>query len=252
MAEIVNRTLQRGLSMLELLSEHPEGLELHDIAKTLDLPKSSAHNLAQTLVSARYLSQDSAGRYRLTLKTFEVGAPVAQTTDVTQVMRQYMQEAFAACNETMHCGVISGRDVLYVDKIESTQSIRMASHVGLRMPLYATSMGKAFLAAMEDSEVRALYARVALTPLTSHTITDLDTLIRQLGEIRSRGYATEDQENAENVTCIGVAVTDRDHRPTYALSISAPTFRMTPETAATCGALLLRAKRRIERVLHAL
>ena len=109
MPESANRTLQRGLSILELPSEHPDGLELHEIASALTLPKSSAHNLMQTLLCARYVRLTPAGRYQLTLKTFEVGAAVVQHTDVTQVLRQYMQQAFAECNETMHCGVLSGR-----------------------------------------------------------------------------------------------------------------------------------------------
>lgn len=250
--EPVNRTLQRGLSILELLSEHPDGLELHEIADALTLPKSSAHNLMQTLLCARYVRLTPAGRYQLTLKTFEVGAAVVQHTDVTQVLRQYMQQAFAECNETMHCGVLSGREVLYIDKIESTQSIRMASHVGIRMPLYATAMGKAFLAEMSDDAVRALYADQPPTALTAHTITHVDELLAQLRVIRGRGWAMEDQENADNVSCVGVAIADRDGRPAYALSISAPSFRMTEERAEACAALLLRAKRRIQRVLRAL
>ena len=188
----------------------------------------------------------------MTLKTFEVGAAVVQTTDVTQVLRQYMQQAFADCNETMHYGVLSGKEVLYIDKIESTQSIRMASHVGIRMPLYATAMGKAFLAEMSNDDVRRLYADDTLSPLTSRTITDVEALIAQLASIRERGWAMEDQENADNVSCVGVAILGRDGRPAYALSISAPSFRMTPEQLENCGALLRRAKRRIERVLRAL
>ena len=252
MSEAANRTLQRGLAIMELLAEHPNGLELHEIASTLSLPKSSAHNLMQTLLTLRYVRLTPASRYQLTLKTFEVGAAVVQTTDVTQVLRQYMQQAFADCNETMHCGVLSGKEVLYIDKIESTQSIRMASHVGIRMPLYATAMGKAFLAEMNNNDVRALYSGEELLPLTSHTITDVEALIAQLDAIRQRGWAMEDQENADNVSCVGVAILGRDGRPAYALSISAPTFRMTEEQLENCGVLLRRAKRRIERVLRAL
>lgn len=252
MTEAANRTLQRGLTILELLSEHPDGLELHEIAKELALPKSSAHNLMQTLLALRYVRLTAASRYQLTLKTFEVGAAVVQTTDVTQVLRQYMQQAFADCNETMHCGVLSGREVLYIDKIESTQSIRMASHVGIRMPLYATAMGKAFLAEMSNEEVRSLYPEAELPALTERTITHVDELIRQLDAIRRRGWAMEVQENAENVSCVGVAILGRDNRPAYALSISAPSFRMTEERLESCAALLRRAKRRIERVLRAL
>jgi len=124
--------------------------------------------------------------------------------------------------------------------------------VGIRMPLYATAMGKAFLAEMTDADIRALYPEGTLPPLTGRTIPDVETLIRQMASIRQRGWAMEDQENAENVSCVGVAILGRDGRPAYALSISAPTFRMTAERLETCAALLRRAKRRIERVLRAL
>ena len=90
------------------------------------------------------------------------------------------------------------------------------------------------------------------TALTAHTITHVDELLAQLRVIRGRGWAMEDQENADNVSCVGVAIADRDGRPAYALSISAPSFRMTEERAEACAALLLRAKRRIQRVLRAL
>ncbi|HIR79263.1 MAG TPA: IclR family transcriptional regulator [Candidatus Egerieenecus merdigallinarum] len=252
MAEAVNRSLQRGLQLLELLSEHPEGMELHEICKALELPKSSGHNLLQQLVQSRYVWVSSHGKYRLTLKTFEVGASAVHATEISQVLRQYMQEVFAVCNETMHCGVLSGREVLYIDKIESTQSIRMASHVGIRMPLYATAMGKAFLAAMPDEAVRTLFNGVSLAPLTEHTITSLDQLMEQLREIRQTGIAVEDQENAVNVSCIGVAICDREGKPAYALSISAPSFRVNGAEISAWGKLLLRAKDRIERVLKAL
>lgn len=252
MADAANRTLQRGLAILELLSEHPNGLELHEIASALSLPKSSAHNLVQTLLSLRYIRQTPSGGYQLTLKTFEVGAAVVQTTDVTQVLRNYMLKAYAECNETMHCGVLSGKDVLYIDKIESTQSIRMASHVGIRMPLYATAMGKAFLAEMTDEAIRATYPEGSLPPLTAHTIPTVDALIAQMGDIRQRGWAMENQENVDNVCCVGVAILDRDGHPAYALSISAPAFRMTEERIQFCAGLLLRAKRHTERVLRAL
>ena len=252
MTETGNRTLMRGLSMLELLAEHPDGLELHEIAAALALPKSSAHNLVQTLLAAKYVRITPTAKYQLTLKTFEVGSAAVAAMDMTQVLRQYMLKAFAECNETMHCGVLSGEKVLYIDKIESTRSIRMASHVGILMPLHATAMGKAFLAAMDDAQARTLIGSRPLERLTENTVTDPDALIAQLAEIRRRGWAVETEENAESVCCLGVAICDRDGHPAYALSISVPAFRMTDELAAQYGPLLTRAKRRIERVLHAL
>jgi len=252
MPETLNRTLSRGLEMLELLSEHPDGLELHQIAKAMELPKSSAFNLLHTLFSYKYVRKpDNSPRYQLGLRLFEVGSAAVNHVDVTSVIRQYMADISRACNETMHCGILSGLDVLYIDKMESTQSIRMSSHVGVRMPLNATAMGKAFLSCLTDDEVRGLYNGRELVALTPHTITDMSTLLKQLDIIRQTGYATENQESNLNVSCIGIAIRGRDDRPAYALSISAPSFRMGENEVAAYGQMLLRAQRKIQRVLRA-
>lgn len=252
MPETINRTLSRGLEILELLSEHPDGLELHQIAKAMEMPKSSAFNLLYTLMQHKYIRKpEHSPRYQLGLKLFEVGSAAVNHVDVTAVIRQYMTDISRACNETMHCGILSGLDVLYIDKMESTQSIRMSSHVGVRMPLHATAMGKAFLACFTDEEVRNLYRGVQMTSLTPHTITDAETLLRQLQIIRQAGYAMETQESNLNVSCIGVSILGRDDKPAYALSISAPSFRMGEGEIAAWGQMLLRAQRKIQRVLRA-
>lgn len=252
MAETLNRTLSRGLEMLELLSEHPEGLELRQIAKAMGMPKSSAFNLLHTLSQYKYLRRpDNSPRYQLSLRMFEVGSAAVNHVDVTGVLRQYMADISRACNETMHCGIMSGLDVLYIDKVESTQSIRMSSHVGVRMPLHATAMGKAFLACFTDGQVRGMYGERTLEPLTKNTVTDMNELLGQLAVVRQAGYATENQESNLNVSCVGVAIRGRDDLPAYALSISAPSFRMGEGEIAAYGQMLLRAQRKIQRVLRA-
>ena len=253
MPETLNRTLSRGLEMLELLSEHPDGMELHQIAKAMQMPKSSAFNLLHTLLQYKYLRRiDNSPRYQLGLRLFEVGSAAVNHVDLTGVIRQYMADISRACNETMHCGILSGAEVVYIDKMESTQSIRMSSHVGVRMPLHATAMGKAFLACLSEDEVRGLYLGRELIALTPYTITDMGALVKQLALIRDTGYATETQESNLNVSCIGVAIRGRDGRPAYALSISAPSFRMGEEETQAYGQMLLRAQRKIQRVLQAI
>ena len=113
-------------------------------------------------------------------------------------------------------------------------------------------MGKAFLACMTDEEVRSLYAGQPLQPLTPNTITDLETLLSQLHEVRQTGVATEREENSPDVTCVAVAIRDRQGEPAYALSISAPSFRATEDNLKAFSQALLRAQRKIQRVLRAL
>ena len=128
MAELPNRTLGRGLAMLELLSQRPDGLKLYEIADALGLARSTAFNLARTLVELDYAWFDAqTNRYTLGLKMFEVGSASLHRLDIVAVIRNCMTEIYRQINETMHLGVRAEKDILYIDKIESTRSIRMIS-----------------------------------------------------------------------------------------------------------------------------
>lgn len=250
MAEIPNRTLQRGLQMLELLSRHSGGLSLSEISQLLELPRSTAFNLAQSLVRLGYAFQDSdSSRYRLGLKMFETGAGAMQQMDVMELIRSCMAEIHNQINETMHLGVRSGTETVYIDKRDSTQSIRMSSFVGAHAPLHCTALGKAILSTYTDEEIRALYADEMLPAITQHTITTMAELLFQLQSVREKGYAVEKEENNENVCCVAVPLRNASGRAIYALSISAPLFRMGEREIVNCARLLLEAQPRIERFL---
>lgn len=250
MAEIPNRTLQRGLEMLELLGENPAGLPLSELTQRLELPRSSAFNLAQSLVKLGYAFQEpESGKYRLGLKMFETGASAVQQMDVMELIRSCMAEIHERINETMHVGVRSGTETVYIDKRDSTQSIRMSSFVGAHAPLHCTSLGKAILSTYSDEEIRSLYDTETLPAITQHTITTVAELLFQMQGIRQKGYAVEREENNENVCCVAVPLRGGNGRAVYALSISAPLFRMGERELTHCAQLLLEAQHRIERFL---
>lgn len=247
MAEIPNRTLSRGLRMLELLGKHPQGLALYELAQQLDLPRSTAFNLARTLTELEYICFDpKTNLYTLGLRLFEVGSAAVEKIDMLSLIRGCMMEIYHQINETVHLGVRTDLDVLYIDKIESTQMVRMTSHVGGRQPLYATALGKAILAGMRDEQVRLLYRHASFIPMTEHTTASFDELMRQLAEIRQRGYAIEQNESVQGISCAAVALRDQLGQPMYAISVSAPSYRASLDDLMAYGALLLAAKEKIE------
>lgn len=251
MAEIPNRTLQRGLEILRLLGEHPEGMALCELAQALRLPRSSAFNLAQTLACLGYAThQEDTGRYRLGLKLFEIGAGALNQVDVMEVIRGCMAEVHQKINETMHLGVRSERDTLYIDKLDSTRSVRMSSYVGARAPLHCTALGKAILSTMEEGQIRSLYEGQTLEAVTPRSITSLEALLAQVAQAREAGYAVEREESNDNVCCVAVPLRNREGRALYALSVSAPSFRMDEEALLRSAGLLKEIQPRIERFLQ--
>lgn len=247
MAEIPNRTLQRGFQMLELLGAHPDGLALCELGDRLVLARSTAFNLAHSLIELGYASLDEeTGKYRLGLKMYEIGAQAVNRVDGMSLVRGCMTEIHRTINETVHLGVRSGTDTLYIDKLDSTQSIRMTSYIGSRAPLNCTALGKALLATLPDAEIRSLYAHTPLARVTPRSIGDMDTLLAQMAVVRANGYAVEREENNENVCCVAVALRGTDGRALYAMSVSAPIFRMGEAEIDRCAQLLSAAQRRLE------
>lgn len=249
--EPLNRSLSRGLDMLALLSEAPNGLALHEITRALDMPKSSAFNLIHTLLQKGYVVHEAqTGCYTLSLRMFELGSAAFKGTNIETVLRQHMADIYQASNETVHCGVPDGLDVVYIDKMESTHSIRMTSRIGARLPLYCTAMGRAILACMRDEEVTRLLQGQVFQALTPKTLATREALLAELARVRAQGYAVEEEETNENVCCVGVAVRDRAGKPVYAISISAPIFRMDAAMVDRYAKLLTRAQTDIERYMR--
>lgn len=252
MAEALNRSLARGLDILERLSDEPGGLELHEIARALEMPKSSAFNLVHTLAQKKYLTYNAdTARYTLSMRMFEIGASAVKGDSGEAVVHRYMVEIFEGCNETIHCGVMDGTDVVYIDKVESSHSIRMTSRVGVRFPLFATAMGRSMLACLSQEQIRALFADYTFRPLTGKArVRTLEELLQEVERVRVAGYAVEHEESNDNVCCLSVAIRNREGKPVYAVSISMPIFRADQSAIERYIPLLLHAQRRIERFLR--
>lgn len=241
MAEIPNRTLGRGLKMLELLAEKPEGLALYELAQALTLPRSTAFNLARTLTDLNYLSFDPAtNRYALGFKMFEVGSAAIHRMDTLSMVRGYMKEVYRQINQTMHLGIRSERDILYIDKLDCTHSAPMTSYVGYRQPLYATALGTAILAGMTNEQVKSLYRRTTFQAITPRTLPSLEALLERLALIRERGYAIERDESVEGISCAAVAFKNENGHPLYAISVSLPSPRVDEMDLERYGRLLLK------------
>ena len=251
MAEIPNRTLQRGLEMLETLSAHPQGIALCDLTRAMGLPRTTAYNLLQTLVYLGYaVPSADGGKYVLSSRTFEIGSVWMRDQDDMPMLREGMRQVQSVLNETVHLGVRSGNEMLYIDKLDSTRAIRMTSRIGTRAPLYCTALGKALLSGMTDEQIRRLYGQEELKAYTAHTITDVDRLLEQIGEVRRNGYAVEREENEPNVCCVAVPLCSAAGEAVYAMSVSAPSFRMEETELRHSEEMLTSVRQKLEPYLQ--
>ena len=159
---------------------------------------------------------------------------------------QVMKDLVNRCQETCQLGILDQGSVLYIEREDSNQAIRLISRVGVRLPANATAIGKALLSGLTEKEVRRLYAG-GMPRLTEQTVTDLEVLTAQLRAVREGGIATEREESTPQMACWAVPLR-RKQRVFAALSISVPMFRCLPEKIDLVRRSLLEAQAEIERL----
>jgi DNA-binding IclR family transcriptional regulator len=138
-----------------------------------------------------------------------------------------------ATRETVHLAVPSDLGMVYVEKLESPQAVRMTSRIGTRVLLHSSSVGKAYLAALDEVQREALLSRIKLERLTPNTITSLTDLRQEIKEVQQRGYAEDREETESQIFCLGSAILGRDGVPAGCISISIPLFRKSRKVQET-------------------
>ena len=213
-----------------------------EISRSTGLPTSTVHRILRELVELGWVRVDAEHRYLPGVRLLSV-AGRADSTGITQLVRPILQRLCAATGHTIHFGLRSGDEAVYVDKIEGDRAYTMRSRVGLSIRLYSTAIGKAILAALPQQEVRDYVARTTLTAMTPRTITDPDELLAHLASAAKRGYSTDDEENEVHTRCIGAAVFDHNAVPIGGISVSALAFEFDRAQVRTCATTLMAADR---------
>ena len=213
----MDRAVARSFQLLEILVRAGDGVRLSDLAVEAGLQKSTAHRILGTLNALGYAEQDGSSRYRATLKAWELGATVAAEHPIRRAAAGFLQGLHRTTGETVSLTVLSGDDVVYLEKLIAPRPVRFLTRVGSRVPAVLTASGKAILAELPDGAERV--ARVATRrPL------NIPAILAELDEAKQRGYALSGY--SPGVTSIGAAVVTGGAPVKAALSVSAPAERM--------------------------
>lgn len=243
----MEKTLIKGLLVLEAiaLSERPCGIA--ELAKKLGLAKSNVHRIIQTFVHRGYVRRnDDPPRYECTLRLFELGTVLAERLDIRAAASPHLISLAERTSESVYLSILEGREVLYIDKVESSQPIRAYARTGGRAPLHCAATGKALLAYQSDEFLESLFP---LTKYTPKTITTLAAMRKELNQIRSRGYAVNNGEWRSMVLGVAAPIFGLSRRPVAALSISGPMDRLKPAVIRRIAPLVVEAANRISESL---
>ncbi|HEX5403939.1 MAG TPA: IclR family transcriptional regulator [Pseudonocardiaceae bacterium] len=241
----------RAVDILDLFLTGAETLSMPEMTAALGLPRATVHDLVSTLVDRALLAHapGQPHRYRLGHRLCQLGNAYAERLDLPREGTHVAAEVAARCAETVHVAVLDGADVVYVAKVDSTQSVRLVSAVGRRLPAHCTAVGKMLLAGLPPDDFAARYPTDTLPGMTSASITDTRALTREINEIRACGLAFDHCESNPSVACVAAGVHDRTHTMVAAMSISVPTVRWSDDIAAALALVVTEGARRLSTLL---
>jgi DNA-binding IclR family transcriptional regulator len=245
------QSVVRTLDILEALASEGE-LGLTELAARVGVHKSTLFRFMRTFCELGYARRDpDTERFSLTLKVFELGSSVYARVDLVKLASPFLVRLSATTKETVHLAILDGERLVYLSKIESPRSLRVAmqSGVGLTAPAYCTGVGKVLLAFAETDALDSYLAACDFVRHTENTIPDRLKLVAELQVIRNRGWALDDEEHEYGVRCVAAPVRNRKGAVIAALSISGPTIRLTKDRIDTVRSLVCEAAEEISRLL---
>ncbi|MFW5981047.1 MAG: IclR family transcriptional regulator [bacterium] len=238
------QSIDRAFNIIEKLIESDKSLGVTDLSNSLGLHKSTVYRLLATLVYRGYVEQDENNRYKIGLKLFEVGGIALNKMDLRKKVKPYLSKLQLECKETIHLGILNGFDVVYIDKEESSEIIRMYSEVGRRVAAYCTSLGKVLLA-YSDLDIYQQFKDYDFPKYTKNTISSLSQLQEHLKMVKEQGYAIDNEEQETGIRCIGGPIFNYERQIIAAFSIAGPANRMTEERVEVLSKKVLEYSQKI-------
>ncbi len=244
------KSVDRALKIIQYVSKEKEGLGVTELASLLDINKSSVYKLLSTLVEHGFIEQDQeTKKYRLGYKYLELSSILLDSIDLRTEAKPYLKKLEQLTNEVIHLVVYDQGEIVYIEKLEGNETLRTHSKIGRRAPIHCTSVGKVILAHLPEHERQALIEKFGLPKHTENTITNREQFLKELKKIYELGYAVEKEENEIGVSCIAAPIFDHRGNVTAAVSISAPSIRMTDERLTQLRPVIMDVGKQISRRL---
>ncbi|MFY0761280.1 IclR family transcriptional regulator [Metabacillus dongyingensis] len=228
------QSLERALTLLNKLSEYPEGIQISRLAEQVGLTKSTVHRLLATLTNMNYTIKDEeTDKYKIGLQVLFLSRNLINDINVVTIAKPFLEKLCQEVNETIHLCIEDRGEVIYIDKIESNQTIRMYSRIGSRAPIYCTAVGKVLLSGMDKDKKNETISKMKFIPKTPTTITSKEEFLEEIEKVDSQGYALDNSENEASLMCVAFPIFDHNGKIIASFSVSGPNNRVTPELIET-------------------
>ena len=229
------QSLDRAIGLLEVLA-NSDGLGLSEVARQADLPPSTVHRLLATLHRRGLAGQDpETGLWTVGVGMFRIGSAYLRLRKLPEIARPIIRRLLAEVEETVNVSMVDQRDIVCVAQAESHASVRAFFRLGCRLPLHASAAGKIILAAGSRAFQEDLLTGAVLPRFTDNTHATIESLLEDVATCAARGWGVDDEEHTIGMRCVSAAILNEHGEPTGAVSISAPSVRMSTQRIGELG-----------------
>jgi IclR family transcriptional regulator, KDG regulon repressor len=232
-------SVERALSILELLASRNHGLSTSEISRAARVPKSSTSYLLRTLVGRGYVRRDGeTGQHTLGIRVLSLGGQAVQGMALREFAMPLLREIVEVTRLGSHLAILDHGDAVYIERIESPGFIKMDIWSGRRVAPQATAVGKALICQLSREEVQEIAALHPITPVSATTIVTLPHLLEDLEVIRRRGYAIDDEEHAVGVRCVAAPVFAANGEVAAAIGVSGTVSQVSDDYMPALGKIV--------------
>lgn len=247
------KSLDRAFMILECFTESKPEWGVTELANHLGFPKSTVATILRTLRSHGYVEKDAqTNLYGLGLRLFEMGYVVRNQMKIRAHIMPALEELQKITQEIVYLTIPRGGKVLYLEAVYPSVRLVQYSTAGRLAPMHCTGVGKAMLAYMSDEEVESVISTYGLERYTPNTICDADELRVELGRIRARGYALDNEENDISIKCVAMPIRNSEGGALGSISVSGPSFRYEEDRIIDFADALQQTITQISRYTHLL
>jgi IclR family acetate operon transcriptional repressor len=228
-AKLSHQSLERGLRVIEAISDFGGSASVSVIARKTGLPRSTVHHLLRSLIAFGCLLQEGEAQpYKLAPRLFKLTGRAWTHGQLAEISVPFIDELSRRTGEGTSLAILREGVVMVVAKRDSEGPVRVVQKVGTVRPIYCTAVGKILAAWLPEKELNDIIGRIVFERMTANTITTPAVLKRELVRIQANGFAVDKEEHIEGIRCIAAPIRDQSGKVCAALCIVGPKDRFSP------------------------
>jgi len=229
MAEQKVQTIERTLDLIELLATAKDGLGVTEIGQQIGLHKSTVFRLLSALTERGYVEKDpKTSAYKLGLKFIEISGLFLKKLELKTEALPVMRRLAEIVGQPVHLAILDGHEVIYIEKVELVNSIRMYSQIGRRAPVFCSAIGKILLSGLAPERLREVLDNLHFEKFTEHTLLTKTALAQEIAAVSCQGWAVDDEEHEKGIRCIAAPIYDYTGTMIAAVSVSGENRVISP------------------------